>query len=290
MHIKTLLRAAGAALAAGAVLAACGTGESGPPASEAERATWLDAVTQAADMTVKARTARTAIELKEGADDTAATGEGVYDARSGRVRLAVVDDAGVTGGIIFDRNVVYVEIPEDQRAAIPGGKRWLKIDVAAIAGASDAGLQNLAQTGNVDPTQGLVLLKGMTADIRRVGTESLRGATTTHYRGKVDLDKLLAVSAAQVGSPVHQALQQVESSSFPTDVWVDGSGRLRKMRYEMTVRGKDGKGKAARQGTIEFFDFGTTARIHLPAEDQVFDFSELLAQMRVGKAGDGRQR
>jgi len=286
MRIHTLLRATGVALATGAMLAACAGGEGGQPASDAEKAAWLVAVTRAADLTAQARTARTAIELKEGSEGTTAAGEGVYDARAGRVQLSVVDDAGVKGGIIFDRSTVYVEIPPDQRAAVPDRKQWLKVDVSTLTGATDPGIQSLAQTGNVDPTQGLALLKGMTKDIRLVGSEKVRGAATTHYRGHVDVRTLLTSSPSKVDPQVQQALRQVETSSFPADVWVDGAGRLRKLRYEVTVRGGNGKGKAERACTIEFFDFDTKAKVQLPPADQVFDFSELLAKIAKAKAGD----
>jgi hypothetical protein len=285
MRIQSLLRATGVALAAGAMLAACGGGEGGPPASDAEKAAWLTAVNLAAERTDHARTARIAFELEEGSDGTTATGQGVYNARAGWVQLSVVDDAGVKGGVIFDRSTVYIEIPPDQRAAVPDRKPWLKVDLSMLAGSTDPGIQRLAQTANVDPTQGLALLKGMTDDIRLVGPETVRGAATTHYRGHVDVRRLLASSPSQVDPRIQQALRHIETSSFPTDVWVDEAGRLRKMGYEMTVRGGDGKGKAERVGTIEFFDFGTTAKVQLPPKDQVFDFSELLGKLAEAKGG-----
>lgn len=285
MRIQSLLRAAGVAFAAGAILAACAGGDGGQPASDAEQAAWLTAVNLAAERTDQARTARIAFELKEGSDGTTATGQGVYDARAGRVRLSVVDDAGVKGGVIFDRSTVYIEIPPDQRAAVPDGKPWLEVDLSMLAGSTDPGIQRLAQTGNVDPTQGLALLKGMTNDIRPVGSETVRGAATTHYRGHVDVRRLLASSPSQVDPRIQQALRHVETGSFPADVWVDGAGRLRKLGYEMTVRGSDGKSKAKRVGTIEFFDFGTTADVELPPADQTFDFAELLGKLAEAKAG-----
>jgi hypothetical protein len=286
MHTHSLPRAAGVALVASTLLAACGTGGfKDPRATDADKAVWMKTVTLAAERTIQAETARTAVELREGAENTSAKGEGLYDARAGRVQLSVVDDGGVKGGIVFDRSIVYVEVPPDQRAAVPGGKPWLKVDVAMLTGVSDEGLRSLAQIGNVDPAQGLTLIKGMTRDVERIGTDTLRGAPTTHYRGTVDRRALLERPATQLEPHVREALQHIESDEFPTDVWVDRDGRLRKLRYEVAVRGRDGKGRAKRTGSIEFFDFGTTARIAPPDEGQVFDFSRMLGRLRAATGG-----
>lgn len=289
MHTHSLPRAAGVALVVSALLAACGTGGvNGPPASDADKAVWLKAVTLAAERTLQAKTARMAVELSEGAEKTTAKGEGLYDTSAGRVSLTVVDDAGVKGGIVFDRDIVYVEVPPDQRATIPGRKPWLKVDVAMLAGTSDPDLKSLAQTGNVDPTQSLTLIKGMTRDVTRIGTDTLRGVPTTHYRGNIDLHTLLARPTAKLEPHVQAALQQIAADPFPADVWVDRDGRLRKMRYEMPVRGQNATDKPKRIGTVEFFDFGTNASIAIPNDDEVFDFSRVLRRLRTRTGDRGR--
>lgn len=281
MHHRSLLRAAGASLLTSALLAGCGSGGgAGSPMPAAEKAVPVDTIALAADKLVEARTARTAVVVKEGANGASVTGQGVYDARTGRTSLAVVDAAGDKGRIVFDGTTVYVKVPPDQAAELPGGKPWLEIDVAAVARAADPRFQNVVKATNIDPAQGLAYLKGVTGDVRRVGTETLRGVASTRYRAIVDLRAALARQTATARLHITQALGQVESGSFPIDAWIDGQGRLRKLHYELTLRGKRDKDAASRSSTIEFFDFGAAAVIQRPPSGQVSNFLELLGRLQ----------
>lgn len=286
---------AAATVLATALLAACGGhGPKTEPAAATAPGPPPAAITLATAKTLAAGSAKTTVAIHEAANGTTATGEGVLDARAGRVRLAVVDGSDEPGSFIFDRTTAYVQLPPDEASDLPGGKPWLEIDLISVVNAADRRLQSLAKTSGVDPTQAFAFMNGFAGDTREVGKEILRGGQTTHYRGTLDLRRAMGLETAKqpaardAGAQLHlrQALRQAVLPSFPADAWIDAEGRLTKLRYEFAVRGPDGK-DASRIGTIEFHDFGLPVAIHLPPADQVFDLSKFLAGLQAPKPAGG---
>jgi hypothetical protein len=281
---------------AAVLLAACGgRGQTSEQPQAAAAGSPPGAIALAAAKTLAAGTAKTTVAIHETAHGTTATGEGVLDAGSGRIQLAVVDDAGEPGSIVFDRTTAYVRLPADEASDLPAGKPWLRIDLMSVVNAADRRLQALAKTSGVDPVHAFAFLGGFGGDTRAVGEETLRGRPTTHYRGMIDLRRAISLEDAkqpaardpQVQMHLRQTMRMAMSPSFPADVWIDAKGRLCKLRYEFRVRGKDGK-DASRIGTVEFHDFGLPVAIQLPPTGQVFDLSKFLSGLQPSKPGGGR--
>ncbi|WP_330334803.1 hypothetical protein OHS33_37010 [Streptomyces sp. NBC_00536] len=91
-------------------------------------------------------------------------------------------------------------------------KSWVRIDASAILGEAGAAAM---KTGNADPMAGLKTLtyaKGAT----KVGTETLRGKKTTHYRATVRTDKLGQAGDAYTSMGM--------TGDLVTDVWLDDKG------------------------------------------------------------------
>jgi hypothetical protein len=62
-------------------------------------------------------------------------------------------------------------------------------------------------------------------DARRVGRETVDGVPTTHYYAEIDLSRY--------------AIRRTLGDSLPVDVWIDGSGRIRRVTAQLSAAGFD---------------------------------------------------
>src|SRR4051794_28310460 len=91
-------------------------------------------------------------------------GQGVFDTKNKRgemtmsIDLSSLKGAGALGGaaseqrVILDGSTMYMSSPQ-LAGGLPGGKRWLKIDVAKFGRQAGIDVGSLMQSGSQDPTQ-----------------------------------------------------------------------------------------------------------------------------------------
>ncbi len=282
MRRLSALLLVGMALVAGA----CGGDEVSP----------VQLISSAPAKTVEEKTSRMAIDVSStGAVPIRFSGEGAFDyeAHRGRVAMDVSSlglPAGAGGGmadVLMAGDVIYMKLPVDP--AELGGRPWLKLDVDTAAQQSGLDLEGLRkQFQNNDPTTALNALRGVSNDVKAVGTEEIRGTETTHYTATVDLNKAAQQSPPEARSAVEQLGRQLGTTTFPVEVWIDGDGRLRRQRFSMDLSKVMAPG--ARPGgltgvmttTVELFDFGTEVDVKEPPADQVTDFMTVLQQAPRG--------
>jgi hypothetical protein len=205
------------------------------------------------------------------------TGNGSFAKRKGHLTL---DMSGLSGGtfgngkaeLIFDGLVYYMKLPPEAAAQIPGGKQWFKMDLAKLGKQTGLNLEQLTQLNQSDPSQALDFIRSAARDFREVGSEEVRGMQTTHYKGSVDLTKVAADAPADVKQLYDQLLRQSTEKTVPMDVWIDGDGLVRKIRFTQKLAG----------GSImtmdeELYEFGTQVDTTPPPASQVLDLTELLA-------------
>jgi hypothetical protein len=198
---------------------------------------------------------------------------------------------GATVSTVFDGKAVYMRFPEELAAGLPGGKRWARLDLAALS--SEAGIDVAAlsaQFNSSDPLANIALLTGVAGDVTEVGTEDVRGVSTRHLKMTVDLQKATEQLASKISGPnaerlkaaVTQAATTVGVTQMPIEAWIDADGLPRRLSYEMDlskakVPGAEG---AAATGTakvsMEFFDFGEDVKVAIPPADETIDLAELL--------------
>jgi hypothetical protein len=101
----------------------------------------------------------------------------------------------------------------------------------------------------------------------------IRGAPTTHYRGAIDLRKLVArlpsADRAAVSAGLSKLFAQAGVSNIPFDVWVDAHHLVRRMQVSLSLR-PNGR-PLAFAISVELFGFGPTAPVAAPAPGEVFD-------------------
>lgn len=157
-----------------------------------------------------------------------------------------------------------------------GGKHWLKIDASKVGKKLGVDFGKLAggQTAQ-DPSQLLDLLRATSGKVDDLGSETIDGTPTTHYRATVDLAK-----AARLDGISDQTLQQLTQAGAPTtipeDVWIGSDGLVRRFRmsYEMTSSGVP----LNMTMTIGLSNYGTAETVTAPPAADVYDASQLVLQ------------
>lgn len=155
------------------------------------------------------------------------------------------------------------------------GKTWLKFDLSALgdkqlgAGAPGAG------QAEQNPAAESGFLTGA-KDLKKVGTETVDGVETTHYRGTLTLDELkasLKKESKDVREQREKSLQQYEKLGVDTmtmDMWVDGQDRTKQFR----MKGQADKGPL--DMTITFVDYNKPVAVTAPPAKDVADLAEMM--------------
>ena len=262
----------GVALVVALVVGACG-GSGGGGATEPVRA--------AADQTLAAGSARVALRLTYSAAAVTAevSGEGIVDLKGRRgsftLDLGSLAGLGLGGTVetVVDQSGIFVKAP----AALRGSKPWLKVDLAALGSQLGIDIGALGGLQSADLGQTLSWLASGASKMAKVGKERVRDAETTHYRGALDLAQATAGLPPEARKPAEDAARALGTLVVPVDVWLDGAGRMRKVRLSV----QSGGSATPTVGAVEFelYDFGVQADIAVPPPDQVTD---LLATILGG--------
>ncbi|MEU9186097.1 hypothetical protein AB0D14_16420 [Streptomyces sp. NPDC048484] len=246
-----------------------GTSASQKGASEAQ------VVRAAHQKTTAADTAKMTLASEAAAAGKSVTvrGTGVMDLEDGASSMTLTSQGQEIQQRVLD-GVVYQKAPAEQRAQLdlPKNKTWMKIDPARLKGSGGTG-------GQVnDPAESFAYTKGVTdGDVTKVGTETIDGARTTHYRVKVDVKDLAKGDQAKA----EQLRKQLGTSTLPLELWLDDEGRLRQETIRLTLRPQSGAGqkdqKVTSTTTLKFSDFGTEADVEAPAAADTVDVTKKLA-------------
>jgi hypothetical protein len=251
-------------LAALGALAGCGASDTINP----------DVVAQAADKTASAGGMKVAYTMD--VDGQHLTGTGFFDTKGqkGRMSFEFPQAGGTVDAVMFGR-VFYMHFPASLAKQFPGGKSWLKLDFEKAAKAQGIDIGALQSTSNTDPSQALDQLRGA-GDVKKVGSETVRGTQTTHYTATLDLrkaaDRAPADKRAAARSTIDALIKLAGTSTFPAEVWIDQRGRARRMKLNYKIQGKPfGM-------TMDMFGFGTREAIKPPPASQTKDITDLAAK------------
>lgn len=206
--------------------------------------------------------------------------------------------AGLTEQTIVDGTTSYLSLPASPGA--PAAKPWVKVTAADLTAGGQAGqsgqagqnpLSSMFPSGTSNPANGLDILAGVSGTVTTVGTEKVGGVSSTHYRFTADLSK-----AMQDITPGNKdSLKQLEEGfgvTAPTvDVWIDGSGVVRRISFAEDLNLNLGALAGAAgatpppgigttmSGTVisttDFNDFGVPVTITDPPASQVTTPSEM---------------
>ncbi len=286
MRRKLWLAAALLALAVG--LAGCGGGGGGtlsfdPKASAAR--------------TQDAGSAKVAFDTSAvfGGQSLDFDGTGVVDFQRQRAQmtfdvgdLAAAFGQGASGGggqmrVVSTGLVVYMSAPF-LRQVLPQGKTWMKLDLEALSRARGINLGSFRQLSQNDPSQILSFLRGTSGEVKKVGGVRVRGVDTTHYRARVDLDRVASQAPESARPAIRESIrslkQSLRSDKIPVDVWIDAKGLVRRMKERLEVTQNGMTGRIA--FTMDLFAFGTPVQVEVPPPADVVDVAQFLQAQQGG--------
>jgi hypothetical protein len=244
-------------------LAGCGSSDDFSP----------DVVARAADKTASAGGARMALTTR--VQGQTLRGNGFVDTKGRKARLRLTLPGAGEMETIFVNRVIYLRFPEALSNQVPGGKQWLKLDLERFGKAKGIDLGALAGQAGSDPTSQLDQLRGA-GDVKKVGTETVRGVETTHYTATIDLrkaaDKAPASQRAAARRSVENVIKLTGQSTVPVEVWIDDAGRLRRQKVTQQVKGEPVT------ATIELYDFGAREAVEPPPASETSDITDLAGK------------
>jgi len=161
---------------------------------------------------------------------------------------------------------------------IPGGKPWLKLDLSSLGKSAGLDFGKLLSGSQLQPTDLLGMLRGEGAKVRKLGSATVNGAATTHYRVTVDVAR--ALQAKGLTSPLLQSFA-AQMPKLPEDVWIGRDGLVRRVAiaYSFAPAGKPLRMRM----TMNLSHYGAHVRIAAPPSGDVFDATQ-LAQGSLGSA------
>ena len=189
----------------------------------------------------------------------------------------------------------FVRPPKLDQLEIPGGKPWVALDLAQLAGALGLPTKGLGKLFTLEPTAQLRALKAAKG-MKEVGEEKVAGVSTTHYRGTYKLADLTATLPAGEKAEVTAAIEKLEAlgggdagldEAVPTDVWVDEDGVTRRMVSTSTLPAQSGQPGGKVSTSYELSDFGVALDAAAPPAGEIYDATRVVtdALRQLARAG-----
>ncbi|WP_306326542.1 hypothetical protein [Streptomyces venezuelae] len=224
------------------------------------------AVRNAPDALTKAGTSKasTSMEMASGGTRVTIRGEGGYDfrRRTGRLQVVLPKDAA---GTSEHRPITELLTPgalymKNRGAGVPADK-WVRVDTTGL----DDG--NLVTGGATDPAAAAELLRGV-RQVTYVGEVELAGVKVSHYRGVADIAHAARLASPQVRGALAAAAKGFAKDTVPFDAYLDGEGRLRKVRHQFSFSNQ-GRTVAVASTTL-LYGFGVPVEVTLPARRDIY--------------------
>ncbi|MER6165798.1 DUF1396 domain-containing protein [Streptomyces violaceorubidus] len=161
------------------------------------------------------------------------------------------------------------------------GKSWIKFDLSAMGAGDELNQLGGASQADKNPATESTFLTGA-KDVEKVGTETVDGVKTTHYKGTValaDLEKSLGDEDKATREKRQKSLEQYEKmglDKLTMDMWVDGDDQTKQFR----MRGDADKGPL--DMTITFLGFNEPVKVTAPPAAETADLGEMMKGAQQG--------
>jgi hypothetical protein len=170
-----------------------------------------------------------------------------------------------------------------------GEKAWIKWGFLSLFGApdgmwletaadeSDGFTSDFGFGGSGSPTELLDMLSEASARLDVVGTEKVRGVSTTHYRALIDTEALAQDMNAAERAEFEEELGARPIGDLPIEFWLDDEGMLRKYLIDLSdpdMFTEDDQIESA-QMAFEIWDYGADLGITPPPADQIMTEDDL---------------
>jgi hypothetical protein len=113
-------------------------------------------------------------------------------------------------------------------------------------------------------------------DVEELGTESVRGVDTTHYRIVVDAEAVADAADDATAEDLEDLGAVFPGGTMPVDFWVGDDGNVYRVLMEIAATGDaTTAGFESMSMLWEMYDFGAGITVEPPPADQVTDGSSL---------------
>ena len=202
-------------------------------------------------------------KTKVAGQDVELNGTGVFDyAKGAQVGEFTMSVAGQKVSERIVGGVMYLQLT--------GQPGFYRLPLIELAGTS------FGQSSN--PASSAQLLEAMGDDTKKVGTETLHGAKTTHYKGAISTAKAKELANGDLAKKSVQKLIDGGVTEIPADAYVDDQGRLRRLVENFTLTIKGTQANVSTQ--LDIYDFGVAVHVQQPPADQVKDGTQILQLIR----------
>lgn len=244
-------------------LAACGGGSknSSSPSAKTATLTPVAYVKSSAHRTAQAPSEHVSLQGSATVGSTAVqlNGQGDFDNTKKLGSMHADFSAGGLNGTIdevMNGATLYLRSPLFA-AALPQGKEWLKLDLEQVGRAKGLDFSSLTSQS---PEQVLSQLQAA-GKVTTVGDETIDGAATTHYRVRVDVDKL----------PQGAKIKALAGAKYaPIDLWIGKDDNyVHRLRLAYSL-GAAGKAQTIAM-TMNFSEFGKDVSVAVPPDSDSLD-------------------
>lgn len=267
---RTLILTAAASMVA---VAGCGgmSGQSSPSPQAGQNATSSPAARVAAayTTTTQAKTAKLNFnQLTEiaGRRSGQLSGQGAVNFSTDATTMTLTTAGGGKFRVREIGDQLYLGPSAGAPSKLPAGKSWLSLNTTKT-GSKNLGAYSKFKSGVVtNPTKMLDYLRGVSrVDIN--GNGEVGGVTTTRYTTTVNIDKLLPQLDPSGKKAMQSVKKQLDSNTFPMQIWVDDQGRIRKGEVKLRFTRQDQQ--ASVTTTVTLSQFGTDVTISQPPEAKI---------------------
>jgi hypothetical protein len=265
------VRLIAASLLAAAVLAGCGSSK--PTAGQVIRAAETTAQApgykiSGSGLITSSRTGTVAMTLAGSFDRANKTGAFLTAVEVDGRRIAIPE-------VVSELTVYMSASALPGGSSITGGKSWVKIDMSKA--------QSAVGTGSIptstDPTQFVDYLRAVSSKTTQLGTASIMGVQTTHYKATIDLDRYPNLVAPARRAAVASSIKQLElllgSHSLPLDVWIDNHSLVRRLGLSLSECAANVH--TSFKMTMNLYDYGPQLQVKIPPASSVYDLTPLLS-------------
>ncbi|MBQ0965316.1 MULTISPECIES: LolA-like protein [Streptomyces] len=161
------------------------------------------------------------------------------------------------------------------------GKRWMKFDLSALGADEELNQLGGASQADKNPATESTFLTGA-KDVEKVGTETVDGVETTHYKGTVtlaDLEKSIGDEDEATREKRKKSLEQYEKmgvDKLSMDMWVDGDDQTKQFRMQAD------SDKGPLDMTFTFLGVNEPVKVTAPPAAEVADLAEMMKEAQQG--------
>lgn len=161
------------------------------------------------------------------------------------------------------------------------GKSWIKFDLSGTGVDEQMNQMGSASQADKNPATESTFLTGA-KDVEKVGTETVEGVKTTHYKGTVtlaDLEKTIGDEGEATREKRQKSLEQYEKmgvDKLTMDMWVDGDDQTKQFR----MRADADKGPL--DMTFTFLGVNEPVKVTAPPAAEVADLAEMMEESQQG--------